>query len=47
MHHRQNHETKYSAHHQADEEHHDAVDSAGKQAAGYVPNDADKSQNNE
>jgi hypothetical protein len=46
MHHHQNHEAEYSTHHQADEEHHDAVNAAREQAAGDVPNDADKRQDN-
>jgi hypothetical protein len=44
MQHHQNHEAEYSAHHQADGEHHDAVYTAGQQAAGDVPNDADNGQ---
>jgi hypothetical protein len=41
IHHHQNHKAEDSAHHQADCQQHDAVDSAGKQTAGNLPDDAD------
>ena len=47
MYHHQDHQAEYSTHHQADEQHHDAVYAASEQAAGNVPNDADKCEDNE
>ena len=47
MHHHQDHEAEYSAQHQADEQHHDAVYPAGEQAAGKVPNDAHQREDDE